>query len=313
MYKIFDAHCDTISKMIQKGEKLSENSLNVDVERMNEYDTYIQIFAAFTDKKDIKVSPINHCMTLLDKYYSETEKNKDRISVIRTYEDLKKAKKGGAASILSIEGAEVLEGSIEALRMYYRMGVRLITLTWNYANELADGICESRGGGLTEFGRQAVSVMEELGIVVDVSHLSEKGFWDVAECTKKPFVASHSCVKKLCGHMRNLNDEQISELIKRRGVIGVNFYPMFLDNSGKCGVDRICEHIEYIADMGGEETAAFGSDFDGIEYLPRGMFGVENMKNICGRLEERGMKKEIVAKIAFDNMYRIFCDVLRDE
>ena len=306
MYKIFDAHCDTIYELSERGLPLDKNELHLDIERMSEYNTYIQVFAAFVDRKDIKVSPMNHCLTLMDKYYTEIEKNKDKISVVKTAADLQKAKEGGVHAILSIEGAEVLEGSLAALRMYYRMGVRLITLTWNYANELADGICESRGGGLTEFGRQAVALMEELGILIDVSHLSEKGFWDVVECTKYPFVASHSCVKNICGHIRNLTDEQISEIIRRNGVIGINFYPQFLDNNGECGIDKLCEHIEYILSMNGENTAALGSDFDGVDCLPSGICGAESMKDICKRLSASGINDDVIQKIAFDNLYRVF-------
>ena len=310
MYSFFDAHCDTIFELSEKDLPLNKNKIHLDIERMSEYDAYIQVFAAFVDKMDIKTSPMNHCITLIDKYYTEIEKNSDRISLIKTASDLQKAREGGVHSILSIEGAEVLQGSLAALRMYYRMGVRLITLTWNYANELADGITESRGGGLTAFGKQAVAMMEELGIIVDVSHLSEKGFWDVVESTKYPFVASHSCVKKICGHIRNLTDEQISAIIKRNGAIGVNFYPQFLDDSGVCGIDKLCEHIEYILAMGGENTAALGSDFDGVEYLPSGISGVESMKDIYDCLSIRGIKNDVIHKIAFDNLYRVFYQTL---
>ena len=153
--------------------------------------------------------------------------------------------------------------------------------------------------------------MEKLGIIIDVSHLSEKGFWDVYEIAKYPFVASHSCVKSLCLHPRNLNDEQIKAMIDKDCCIGINFYPEFLSDEGKCKADRICDHIEYILNMGGENVLGLGSDFDGVEFLPEGMDGVQGMKTILEILKMRGMSDDVIAKISFENLYRIFYDTLK--
>lgn len=312
MYSVFDAHCDTIFELEEQGLPLSENSLQLDLERMREYGTYIQVFAAFVDKTDIRMSPMNHCLRLIDRYYKEITKNADRILSIETAEDLKSAVHyGGAYSLLSLEGGEALEGNISALRMYYKMGVRLITLTWNHANEIADGITESRGGGLTEFGRQAVAVMEKLGILIDVSHLSERGFWDVVECTRYPFVASHSCAKALCGHIRNLTDEQIRAVIERNGCIGINFYPDFLSDSGECGTDMIVRHIMHILELGGEDSVGLGSDFDGVDCLPRGMNGVQDIGTLLDLLKTEGIPETILSKISFVNFYRVFYEALK--
>ncbi len=311
MNKIFDAHCDTIYELNNRNMSLDKNSIHLDVERMREYDTYIQVFAAFVDKEEISVSPMNHCLKLMDKYHSELEKSGGMLKAIETAADLKRvAESGGAYSILSIEGAEALEGNLSALRMYYKMGVRLITLTWNYANELADGITESRGGGLTGFGREAVSMMESMGILIDVSHLSERGFWDVAECTAYPFVASHSCAKSLCGNIRNLTDEQICAIAGRNGCIGVNFYPEFLSDSGKCDISDIVRHIKYMLELGAEDSIGLGSDFDGVECLPHGINGAENMKDIISALSDDGISQRIIDKIAFGNFYRVFYETL---
>lgn len=311
MARIFDAHCDTLFELREKNLGLSKNNIHLDLGRMSEFDTYIQVFAAYIDKKNIKVSPMNECLSLIDKYHTELEKNKGLIQPIETLSDLEKAKNGGLYSILSIEGGEALEGNASALRMYYKMGVRLITLTWNYANELADGICESRGGGLTDFGRKAVSMMERMGIMIDVSHLSERGFWDVAECTTRPFVASHSCVKALCPHLRNLTDEQISVIIKRGGCIGVNFYPEFLSDTNRCTVDDICRHIEYILLLGGEDSVGLGSDFDGVSYLPDDMGGVSDIKKLIDAMRKRKFSESIIDKVTFGNFYRVFYECLR--
>lgn len=308
--RIFDAHCDTISKLLKTEESLLKNSFQVDIERMEIFDTYIQIFAAFIDKKAIKGSPLNRCLSLIEKYKAEIKKG--RISPILTKKDLENAQnRSGVYSILAIEGGEALEGDLSALSMYYDAGVRLITLTWNWANEIAEGVCEDSGKGLTDFGRQVVSAMENMGIMIDVSHLSKKGFWDVVDCTKKPFVASHSCAGALCSHIRNLDDEQIKEMIERRCVIGVNFYPEFLSDTGITRAERIYEHIEYILSMNGENSVGFGSDFDGIDLLPDDMSGAGDMSRLINVMANKGLTPELTEKIAFGNFARIFYEILK--
>lgn len=309
--KIFDMHCDTILEMMEREQGVKKNTLHLDLERMAAHENYIQVFAAFIDQKGISVSPMTACVAMLHKIHEEIEKNKDRIRLIQSEKDLKAAAaQNGCGAILSIEGAEALEGSLSNLWMYDRLGVRLITLTWNYANELADGITESRGGGLTDFGRQAAAMMEDMGILVDVSHLSRKGFWDVAAVTKHPFVASHSCVYALCQHPRNLDDEQIRLLIDRGGGIGMNFYPQFLSYSGSCGIDTILSHMEYILDRGGDQTLGLGSDFDGVDALPDGIRGAENMQDLIDAMRKRRWPKELIERVCFGNFYRIFAQTL---
>lgn len=306
--KIFDAHCDTVYEILNKDLNLKKNALHLDRYRMAEYDTYIQVFAAFVDKCELTESPLNRGLRLIDRYKREIAAC--GISEILTKEDLISAQSGGVHSILSIEGGEVLEGNIAALRMFYRLGVRLITLTWNYANEIADGIEEGRGAGLTDFGREAVAEMEKLGILVDVSHLSERGFWDVADCAKYPFVASHSCAKALCGHARNLTDEQIGAIANSGGCIGVNFYPDFLADGKISSADTIAKHAAYLINAGGEEAVALGSDFDGVECLPEGIGGVQDMAALADAFSKQGISAAQTDKIMFKNLYRVFSDSL---
>jgi len=309
MNRIFDAHCDTIYKVKNHNASILKNSFHLDIERMKAFDTYIQIFAAFIDKKGVDTPPMEHYLALVKRYREEIEKNKDKISAIESLADLKKIKAGGAYSVLSLEGGEALGGSLDAISMYYDLGVRLITLTWNYKNELADGITEERGGGLTEFGRNAVRIMEEMGILIDVSHLSVKGFYDVAEETKHPFAATHSCIKTLCGHRRNLDDEQIKVIINRNGFIGINFYPDFLKDKGVCDISDIIKHIEYVLKLGGENVVGLGSDFDGVGSLPQGICGVEDMPKLADIINTE-FSEEIGEKILFRNLYRVFENAL---
>ncbi len=312
--QVFDLHCDTALEMVLNEQGLKQNNLHLDLTRMEEYDGYIQVFAAFVDKKSIHVTPMEHCLSLLRKLYTEIEENNKKISLIRTAQDLEKVKKRkGVGAILSLEGGESLHGSLNALWMYYQLGVRLITLTWNWSNELADGIMEERGGGLTDFGRKAVAMMEALGILVDVSHLSVKGFWDVAEVTRKPFVASHSCVQALCKHPRNLNDAQIDCLIARQGGMGINFFPEFLSDDGECSIRQILSHMEYVLERGGENILGIGSDFDGVSGLPQEMRGVEDVQTLILEMKRNGFSKKLIEKILFANFHRIFKETLPDK
>ena len=312
MRQIFDLHCDTAFEMVVQNQGLRKNALHLDLARMEEYDGYIQVFAAFVDQKNISVSPMNHCLTLLQNMHEEIKQNKDKLTLIQSAKDLEtvaKEKKMGA--ILSLEGGEALEGNLSAIWMYHQLGVRLITLTWNWANEIADGIFEARGGGLTRFGKEAVGMMEQLGILIDVSHLSEQGFWDVVESTQKPFVASHSCVNALCAHPRNLNDAQIACIIQRRGGIGINFYPVFLSEKGTCTIEEILRHMEYILAMGGEDVLGIGSDFDGVSFLPEDIKGVQDIKGLILAMEEKNWNKKLQEKILFANFHRIFKESLQ--
>ncbi len=298
-YRIFDAHADTMSKLYENCGNIKRNSCHIDLERMKNFEGYTQVFAAFADKNAIKETPKKYAKKLIEKYKNETVSC--GISHIQTAKDLERT---GHSSILSIEGGEAIEGKIDTLYEFFDLGVRIMTLTWNYDNEISGGIGENEKG-VTPFGKTTIKEMNKLGMAVDVSHISEKGFWDVFAISEKPFIASHSNVKKLCNHPRNLSDEQIKAIIERGGVIGINFYPLFLDESGKCTMEKILEHIEYILEMGGENNIGIGSDFDGIEYLPEGMSGSEDMERLISLMEKRNYGKEIINKLLFENFSRV--------
>lgn len=311
--KVFDLHCDTSYELCEKNQKLNKNSLQIDLKRMEEYDTYIQVFAAYVDKKTISISPMKHCLRLIHIMRKEIEESGGSLNLITNKTELNRVAAGiGHGAILSIEGGEALEGDLSTIQMYYDLGVRLITLTWNWANELADGVMEPNGGGLTSFGRKAVSMMENMGILIDVSHLSERGFWDVAEITNKPFVASHSAVKRLCSHPRNLTDAQLQCLIQRRGGIGINFFPQFLSESGRCKMEEIIKHMEYIFNLNGEDSVGIGSDFDGIAYLPEDMRGMEDVKKLISCMESHGWSETMIHKVLFENFHRIFLEIMTE-
>ncbi len=307
---VFDAHCDTISKILDGNKMLEKNDCMLDLERMSRYDGYVQVFAAFVDKRSDACPPLTRALSLIDRLYTEAERNEKRISVCTSYAQIRSARrKGKVAALISVEGGEAIEGRLENLRSLYRLGVRMMTLTWNYANELCDGIGEPRGGGLTEFGGEVVDEMNRLGMIVDVSHLSEKGFWDVIERSSAPICASHSDAKAICGHRRNLTDEQIRALIDCGGCIGVNFYPEFV--AGKeCGITEVIGHIEHILELGGEGCVGLGSDFDGIDSTPLGLGGVEGIHTLIEELLRIGYSERLVKRIAAGNFLRLVKTVI---
>ena len=271
---------------------------------------HIQVFAAFIDKKNDILLPFDRANQLIDYYYSLLEKYPKYISHCNTTEAAKSAVNcGKTASFLSIEGGEALNGKIKYLDYFYKRGVRLITLTWNYENELCDGIGVERGNGLTDFGKDVVKEMNRTGMVIDVSHISLKGFWDVLETTKKPIVASHSNVFELKSHKRNLNREQIEAIIKNNGCIGINFYNEFLSN-GKCKISDIIKHIEYILSLGGENNIGLGTDFDGMDLLPERITGVADVEKLPEELLKMGYSEKLVKKIIHESFLRVLNDVI---
>lgn len=300
---IFDAHCDTISRILDNDESIIKNDGHLDSLRIKKSNNkFIQVFAAFSEDK-------TQVFKIIDKYYSSI--NESEIIHCNSYCDIERnLENANILSVLSVEGGDVLEGNLETLRILYRLGVRLLTLTWNYSNEIADGILEKRGAGLSEFGVSVVKEMNRLGMIIDVSHLSEKGFWDVAEISNMPFVASHSNCKSLCSNIRNLTDEQIKEIIKQNGVIGINFYSKFLSENKSC-IKDIIKHTEYILSLGGENSVGFGSDFDGIDSLPQGIVGVESFSDIIEEFLKLGYKEYVLKKILSDNFLRLFKTVLK--
>ncbi len=309
---IVDAHCDTITTIMKYGEELRTNNRHIDISRLKAYDSYVQFFAAFISPEHAKMGALRRTLSIIDRLYQEIENNKNDIMLCCDYNDIEVAfAQRKIAAVLTIEGGEALEGSPASLRMLYKMGVRGMTLTWNYRNQIADGVIDGiSGGGLTPFGHEVITEMNRLGMLVDISHISEAGFWDVIKVTASPIIASHSNSKKLCNHPRNLTDEQLLALKKNGGVTGLNLYPVFLSNTGKASMKDALAHIEYIIALTGEDTLGLGSDFDGIESTPEGLEGVQCYSNLLNELLKLNYSEALVKKIAGENFMRVIKSVL---
>jgi membrane dipeptidase len=308
---IFDGHCDTVLEIFNKKRNLGEKSDygHLDIPRMREGGVNVQFFAAFIEEIYKPNASLKRTLQLIDCIYQQVEKYKEEISIATNYEQIKNTVDADKiAAILSIEGGEALEGDLGVLRMLYRLGVRLITLTWNQRNQIADGAGESRTGSkLTEFGIKVVKEMNNIGMLIDVSHLSESCFWDVVSKSKGPIVASHSNCYSLCPHNRNLKDEQIKAIAEKGGIIGVTFVPDFLnDKNRESTIKDVIKHIDYLVQKVGSDYVGLGSDFDGTRILPKGLAGVDKLSNITEELLNQGYKVEDIKKILGENWLRVF-------
>lgn len=311
---IVDAHCDTITKIMELKQNLYKNACHLDIERLMNIGNYVQFFAAYIAPEYCQAYAMKRAVQIIDRFYREIESNKDYIMLCCNYDDIETSmKQKKVAAILSIEGGDALQGDLSALRVFYRLGVRSICLTWNYRNEIADGAAdESSGGGLTPFGRDVIREMNSLGMIIDVSHISEKGFWDVVELSAAPIIASHSNARKLCNHRRNLTDEQILAVKKNGGVIGINLYPGFLNETGEASLKDIIRHIEHISSLTGCDHLGLGADLDGIDLTPNDIKGVEDLEQILNELARLNYPQESIEKIAGGNFLRIIKEVCRN-
>jgi membrane dipeptidase len=309
---LVDAHCDTITKIMEDNENLVNNKCHIDIERAKKAGGYVQFFAAFIDPAYCQAYAMRRALQIIDRFYQELEKNNNDMMLCCNYNDIQQAiNESKIAAVLSIEGGEALQGELSSLRMFYKLGVRSICLTWNHRNEIADGVSDrSSGGGLTPFGKKVVEEMNSLGMLIDVSHISEKGFWDVLELTRSPIIASHSNSQSICSHVRNLTDEQIKAIGKNGGVMGINFYPAFLNDSKKASVTDIVNHIEHMASLVGCDYIGIGADFDGVEALPEGINGLQDVEKVINTLLKLNYSQEWVEKITGLNFLRVIKSVL---
>ena len=221
-------------------------------------------------------------------FYRQMDALPDKVRPCRTGADLESAwDQGRTAAILTVENGSALAGRLDRVETLARDGVRIVTLTWNGENELGSGNVTDHG--LSHFGREAVREMERQGILIDVSHLNDKGFEDLLKTASKPFVASHSNARAVCGHRRNLTDEQIREMADRGCLIGLNYYSAFLRTGGQAaGLDDLYRHIEHFMNLGAENCLALGSDAEGAD-LPPTLDSPEKFAGLYQYFLDRGL------------------------
>lgn len=298
--KIFDAHCDVLFRLWgAQGKKDFKNDpqLHITFEQLKKRKGSIQCFAIYVPETVLYEKRFEVALQMVDIFYNEIL-SLPGVKFIQTKDDINMLKQDEIGVILTLEGCEAIGKDAMKLRLFYRLGVRSFGLTWNYANLLADGALETRGAGLTTFGKHVVQELNTLHVWTDVSHLNERSFWDVIEIAKNP-IASHSNCTKLCQHPRNLNDEQLRALIKRNSMIGVTFVPQFLISEKQANIADIVKHIEYICSLGGENNIGFGSDFDGI---------LETVVNVSAYGEYENVINELCKHYAASTVERFLYD-----
>lgn len=296
---------------------LRENKLHVDLKRGMSYSPYAQVFAVFTRpveswtqldySKDWPSDVLKQIGgELLNLLLFEFEKNSDVLTLCKSATEIKKAAENGKiAALIAIEGAELIGCDIVGLERAYEKGVRLINLCWNYDNALCGAANSPTRSGLTKRGAEYVRKMQEMGIVVDLSHASEQTFWDVAEITRRPIIAGHSNSRAVCDTPRNLKDEQFKAIVNLGGVAGLNLYPDFLKQNGEASVDDIIRHAEHFLELGGEKALCLGGDLDGIECTPKGITGIESYGEIYDAMLKRNYPETLVRDIFYNNLFDV--------
>lgn len=323
MYSYVDMHCDTLLRTLHEDSSLLyENDGMQSLKLMQEAKQMCQFFAVFfPPRKEKRVPPMpsdeEFFRILCDNLHKEVIKHSDFIVMAHNYEEIRNNwKKGLASAVLTVEDGRLVNGSMEKLHFLYEQGVRAIALTWNFAN--CFGFPNSKDAdimakGLTDFGKEAIQEMNRLGILIDVSHLSDGGFYDVAKLSRKPFIASHSNCRALTPHQRNLTDEMIKVLAEHGGVSGINFCPAFISpnvESTKSRVEDLAAHVLHFIRVGGEDCVGIGTDFDGVE----GELEIEHptqMSFLFDTLEKKGVTPRQLDKLASGNVLRVIKEAMR--
>lgn len=305
-FPVFDLHCDTalelLGKSMREAGSLRENSYHIDLKRAGTLAGYAQFFACFTTPSmqkwyDVPVSEVfeREMVSVL----REVEKNKDLISLAYTAADVRKNHENGKMSaLLSIEGPAGFDFDAALLQDLYAVGFRMTTLGWNETNILAGS--HATGGALTDAGREYVKEAQRLGMIVDVSHISDEAFWDIVDLTEKPIIASHSNSRAVCNVSRNLTDDMFKAICRTGGVAGFNQYVEFV--GADCNLDTACDHILHWLELDPEgDHIALGGDLDGCDVLPTGFEGVQSYPAFAQKLLDRGLNEKAVRKIFWDN------------
>lgn len=322
---VFDAHCDTVFQVSKGRGSLRENRCHLDLMRGLSYSPRAQFFAVFS-------RPVNSISQALGADYSsdwpadtlealgfellallekELALNQDLAVLCLSASDARTAAKmGKTAAFISVEGAELIGCSLPSLRRAYTLGVRMVNLCWNFDNPLCSSAAGKTQKGLTDAGKAYVKETQRLGMAVDLSHASDRTFWDTVEISRRPVLASHSNSRSLCPHPRNLTDAQFREIVRLGGAVGLNLCCDFLSEDGFADINSILEHCEHFLALGGEKTLCLGGDLDGIDFLPRGITGIESYSKIYEAMLRRNYPEALVRDIFYNNLLNVLENAL---
>ena len=328
--RVVDMHCDTIGAIFdnpQKNWTLADNELHMRLDKMKEGGYFLQNFALFVYASRGE-SYFEKAMAMADCFDRQMALFADEICQVRSWKEIEEnSRTGKMSALLTLEEGAVCEGSMEKLHAFYDRGVRMMTLTWNFPNEIGfpnihmpenggepDFTVPETERGLTEFGFDLIEEMQRIGMIVDVSHLSDAGFYDVASHAKKPFVASHSDARSVCRAVRNLTDDMIRTLAEKGGVTGLNYCADFLSDSvlgisNEGTLEAIVRHAKHIVNVGGEDCLGLGSDFDGIPTHAE-LTGADKLPLLDRALSKAGFTQRQREKIFSENVLRVYREIL---
>lgn len=313
-----DFHIDTLMRWLDNKSKgkevdvnLWKNNYHVDIERLINSNYAAQFFACFLclgEEPIFKVSHYDDALKAIDAFYEQISKNPEKIAYAGSYQDYLDNKKNNKLSaFLTIEEGGIIDGKIERLEELHDKGVRAITLTWNFENCIGypNSDYKFKDMGLKPFGIETLERMNDLGIIADVSHLSDAGFYDVYKYSKRPFMATHSNAREICEHSRNLTDDMIKKLANNGGITGLNFCGPFLQHDGKSTTDAMMKHIRHLINVGGIEVVGLGTDFDGIgEDLE--VKGAQDMHMVAEAMEKYKFTSKEIEAVCYKNAEAFF-------
>lgn len=343
---VIDLHCDTPMLFRDGGYDLGQRNQHgeVDIPRLREGGVTAVFFSVYTSAyRNTELEAVQEALEIIDSIYREVERFPADLAIATTSDEIESLRaEGRIAVLLGIEGGHMINGSLAVLRMLYRLGGRYLTLTHSRDTAWAGSSGSDSNAGLSAFGREVIGEMNGLGMVVDVSHVSDQTFWDVLEASTAPIIASHSSARALASHKRNMTDDMIRATAERGGVVHVNYYNTFLDDGyaqrsrqweeanprqgrgegggarlqakltaiGRTPLDTLLNHFEHVIQVGGIEAVGLGSDFDGVEgELPEGMEDISKVPAIADGLAGRGYASSDIDKVLGENSMRVFRDV----
>ncbi|MCI8443461.1 MAG: hypothetical protein HFG27_13205 [Provencibacterium sp.] len=303
--RVFDLHCDTLTLCKRKGWTLDNGQNHLHLSDAQDFDSYVQLYAIFIPD-EIRGLQAENFFSIHNVFYRrQLAESEGKLRDIHSAKTLAQAAEHrGMSGILAVEGGSVLHGSLDMVTVLANAGVRSLTLTWNGNNEIAGGVGDD--GRLTGFGKEAIREMERLHIAVDVSHLNDQSFWEVLETAEKPVIATHSNARSVCPHRRNLTDEMFTAIAEKGGLVGLNFARDFIAPAGEtANLPAMARHLEHFLELGGEDTLAIGSDYDGAD-IDECIDRPQKLKKLYQTLLDDGIGQQTVDKIFFGNAFRFF-------
>ena len=311
---IINAHVDAPLRLIDEElNYLCRNTIwHTDLPRIREGGVDVLVFAIYSDPKypfNQMLERANRMLDIVRKLINSTPE----MELILTSDDFARIKAAGKVGIIiGLEGADPIHDT-KTLYEFFHAGVRLVGLTWNYGNKIADGFKVKNPQGLTPFGIECIRIMNELGIIIDLSHIAEPGFWDVIKYSNAPIIASHSNARSITDHPRNLTDNQLNAIKEKDGVVGLCYEPWFLREGGQnASLRDILQHYFYIKDLIGDDHIGLGTDFDGIKKAPKDMEDVSKTLNLTRELLALGVSHTQISLLMGENFLRVFNKIFKN-